>query len=430
MNRIILIGNGFDLAHGLKTSYGDFIDDFGKKEKQKFYAQKTMSYTSSYHYKDEFIYIEILHSLMSEFSDNNLFEYFTKSPYGRKITYNNTFLETICTKHMQNWVDIEEEYYQQIKNIVQQKLRKYSDDERKIAIKKLNEDFEKIKHELEEYLYEKIEKKDKSAVKNMRDIFFDNFNLKDFPNKKESLLLEYLYNILEKSDIGYYKDLQYMFNKSYESHYGHPLTTQITKTDVINLFNVQDYLRVKLLEQIFPDHILVLNFNYTNTESMYFNNYINTKKYIPNFISIHIHGELNNENNSIIFGYGDELAEEYKEIENLKDNDFLKNVKSINYLKTDNYKRLLNFADSDYFQIYILGHSCGNSDRTLLNTLFEHTNCVSIKPFFYEWEDEKGVKQNDYEEKIMNISRNFNNKKAFREKVVNETYCRPLPQIK
>ena len=26
MNRIVLIGNGFDLAHGLKTSYMDFID--------------------------------------------------------------------------------------------------------------------------------------------------------------------------------------------------------------------------------------------------------------------------------------------------------------------------------------------------------------------------------------------------------------------
>lgn len=30
MNRIILIGNGFDLAHGLKTSYRDFIDDYWK----------------------------------------------------------------------------------------------------------------------------------------------------------------------------------------------------------------------------------------------------------------------------------------------------------------------------------------------------------------------------------------------------------------
>ena len=26
MNRLVIIGNGFDLAHGLKTSYKDFID--------------------------------------------------------------------------------------------------------------------------------------------------------------------------------------------------------------------------------------------------------------------------------------------------------------------------------------------------------------------------------------------------------------------
>lgn len=26
MNRLVIIGNGFDLAHGIKTSYKDFID--------------------------------------------------------------------------------------------------------------------------------------------------------------------------------------------------------------------------------------------------------------------------------------------------------------------------------------------------------------------------------------------------------------------
>ena len=31
MNRLILIGNGFDLAHGLKTSYGHFIDWYWKE---------------------------------------------------------------------------------------------------------------------------------------------------------------------------------------------------------------------------------------------------------------------------------------------------------------------------------------------------------------------------------------------------------------
>ena len=30
MNRIILIGNGFDLAHGLPTSYGNFLNGIGE----------------------------------------------------------------------------------------------------------------------------------------------------------------------------------------------------------------------------------------------------------------------------------------------------------------------------------------------------------------------------------------------------------------
>ncbi|MGQ7945716.1 AbiH family protein [Flavobacterium sp. WC2509] len=35
MNRLVIIGNGFDLAHGLPTSYRDFINDFWKNFKDK-----------------------------------------------------------------------------------------------------------------------------------------------------------------------------------------------------------------------------------------------------------------------------------------------------------------------------------------------------------------------------------------------------------
>ena len=76
--------------------------------------------------------------------------------------------------------------------------------------------------------------------------------------------------------------------------------------------------------------------------------------------------------NHIIFGYGDEMDDDYKTISKLNDNDYLTNIKSIRYLETDKYRQLLRFINSDYYQIYIMGHSCGNSDRTLLNTLFEH----------------------------------------------------------
>lgn len=36
MNRIILIGNGFDLAHGLPTSYKDFINWYWNEWIEKF----------------------------------------------------------------------------------------------------------------------------------------------------------------------------------------------------------------------------------------------------------------------------------------------------------------------------------------------------------------------------------------------------------
>lgn len=171
---------------------------------------------------------------------------------------------------------------------------------------------------------------------------------------------------------------------------------------------------------LWPDQILLLNFNYTKTADLYISG-------SPDFEVNHIHGELGNDKNPIIFGYGDELDDDYKAISKLNDNDYLKNIKSIRYLETDNYRKLLSFIDSAPFQIYIMGHSCGNSDRTLLNTLFEHKNCVSIKPFYYEKPD--GT--DNYIEIIQNISRNFNSMQLMRDRVVNKTYCRPLvPQGK
>ena len=124
----------------------------------------------------------------------------------------------------------------------------------------------------------------------------------------------------------------------------------------------------------------------------------------------------------MIFCYGDELYDCYKEISNKNDNEYLRNVKSIKYLEASNYRELLQFIDSKPYQIYIMGHSCGNSDRTLLNTLFEHKNCVSIKPFYYKKED--GT--DNYTDIIQNISRNFKDKKSLRDRVVNKKLCQPL----
>ena len=166
-----------------------------------------------------------------------------------------------------------------------------------------------------------------------------------------------------------------------------------------------------------PEKIMLLNFNYTKT----------ARKYLMQdrdvFSINHIHGVLENPD-SIIFGYGDEFEDKYKKLQNLNNNECLTNIKTIRYQESDNYRKVLAFIESAPFQVYIMGHSCGNSDRTLLNTIFEHRNCLSIKPYFYQKKD--GT--DSYIELVQNISRNFTDMKLMRDRVVNKTYCKTLTE--
>jgi hypothetical protein len=135
----------------------------------------------------------------------------------------------------------------------------------------------------------------------------------------------------------------------------------------------------------------------------------------------YIHGDLKHPEN-IIFGYGDELDKDYQAILDMNDNELLKHVKSVKYLETRNYHDMLEFLMSAPFQVFVMGHSCGNSDRTLLNTVFEHENCVSIKPFYHKWAD--GT--DNYLDIVQNISRNFTNMRLFRDRVVNKEQCKTI----
>lgn len=169
-----------------------------------------------------------------------------------------------------------------------------------------------------------------------------------------------------------------------------------------------------------------LNFNYTSTIDVYLKKMKEPfeDRFFGEAYQIQIHGRLNDEINKINFGFGDEMDDDYKLIEKLDDNEYLKNFKSFQYLQNQNYKHLLDFIDSEKFQVYIMGHSCGLSDRTLLNTVFEHNNCRSIKVFYY-----KNGDYDNYTEIIQNISRHFNKKSLMRSKIVNKTLCQPMPQI-
>ena len=426
MNRIILIGNGFDLAHGLKTSYADFIDYYweywGRRLQGSYLGDELTDNLCTISQKGElspwyWLFPTIDLQQQKKISPKDAIEMAKNSPDVIAIKKRPFFEHIDQAVETKSWVDIENEFYLWLKKIFKKDKCKYDNPV------SLNEELELIKGNLINYLkFIEDEQIKPELVKDcIRQIIYEPFDMNDISNNGQSVFREFVMNRWDMAQKEDKNERRFIANK-----YGYSMADKEYElkeyirrvSDFSGHWNnMQNGHYTTPNYFLLPDQILFLNFNYTTTADLY----------IPQgseFEVNHIHGELGNDKNPIIFGYGDELDEDYKEISKLNDNDYLKNIKSIRYLETDNYRKLLSFIDSAPFQIYIMGHSCGNSDRTLLNTLFEHKNCVSIKPFYHQKDD--GT--DNYIEIVQNISRNFNDMRLMRDRVVNKTYCRPLVQ--
>ena len=409
MNRIVLIGNGFDLAHGLKTSYADFINWYWEQLKE------TILHTNQTFINDGLITVQLLPRRASGFfyyfqygaslgdavngSGDKLIDLLSRSG-DFKIEQTALLEEIMKSIEEKKWVDIERIYY----DLLNESRKENSD----INIEDLNQQLQALTNKLCEYLKDVEENSAREINNTIKEKIYEPIKLQDIAIESTRESTRYfndrcakihILNLLEKyQKIGILKnyDLE-MLRISYKDDFGHYIQ--------------RDYKFATL-----PEKILLVNFNYTNIAD----------QYVPEDQEIasvnHIHGTLE-EPESMIFGYGDELDKRYMELSDMDDNRYMKNIKSHRYLEKSKYRELLQFANSDKFQIYIMGHACGNSDRTLLNTLFEHDNCVSIKPFFYQY----GSNDN-YNDIIQNISRHFPNRQKFRDRVVNKTYCEPLSQ--
>lgn len=378
MNRLVIIGNGFDIAHGLKTSYMDFINWYWDKRIDAFVGNTTkisedclcklsintdadlscwnvLAFENSYFRDIRGNRKCSGYDVIKELQDNpDIFSVDFTPFFG-------TILQSIETR---GWVDIENDYYQLLKKCTENADYGYS-------VKELNDQLAFLQDKLIEYLRTISTNRHIEELHNAMIEFFDPA---DFSTEGKKKALENMG--LENTNL----------------------------EEIQNNFEEQKKLR--------PERIMLLSFNYTATAKMYGN---------FNLDFNYIHGELEHPEN-IIFGYGDELDKDYQEILDKNDNELLKNVKSVKYLETRHYHNMLEFLMSAPFQVLIMGHSCGNSDRTLLNTVFEHENCVSIKPFYHKWE---GGGDN-YLELVQNISRNFTNMKLFRDRVVNKEQCKTM----
>jgi len=400
-NRIVIIGNGFDLAHGLKTLYNDFLDWYWKQWINK------LSKCTSKHEQDQLCKFgctdrtdydrtRLLSDLASLLVDEkDIVSYINDQTVSYYYEDKSTLFQNIRQhQKIYNWVDIEEEYYAL--------LKKTSNAEQ---ASKLNEDLSFIEQQLIEYLKEEESKLD-SAI-------FETEIIREIKSE--------LYSQLAEEDIAIgsdeifdticaerteYKEEAY---EQFESAYGKEYVVRplIEKERIVHL-GIERKIRGQFL---MPDQVILLSFNYTKTAHIYEN---------PKVKVNHIHGTLDE---NIVFGYGDEMDSSYKEIENKNENKFLQKIKSFRYLGNNNYRELFRLVESAPFQIFIMGHSCGNSDRTLLNALFTHSNCISIKPYYY-----KNGDSNNYMELVQNISRCFEDKQMMRKRVLPITRCKELPQ--
>lgn len=142
---------------------------------------------------------------------------------------------------------------------------------------------------------------------------------------------------------------------------------------------------------------------------------------------IHIHGRVEDLNyNPLIFGYGDESDPVYQTIEDSGENVYLEHIKSFGYFRTKNYQKLLSYIYSDPFKVYVVGHSCGLSDRVLLSEIFEHDNCLSIEIFYHQRNDGS----DNFKEITQEISRHFKpqNKRLLRRRVKSQSQQNIIPQ--
>lgn len=394
MNKIILIGNGFDLAHGLKVKYTDFLNNVieervknPNREQSLFEIRKTYPYENPL---DEFE-VDYSKSPITNYSllkkknksvrsiDNRVSEFFKVS-----LKNNDFFNKLLVDLEIESWGGFEQAYYDSLTDIERLSKKAFShvmaDSEQRYIkqgdwfkgkVKKLNQDFQEIKEEFIKYLKTHMDEVFK-RIQPMQS-FNQWFLSPKFDHKKEEQL--------------------------------NPNSPFIEDS------------------KLKPNRVLVLNFNYTQLPEKIYGVGSESNVALENYWVINIHGEVDNqEGNPIIFGYGDEMHESYSRLEDYG-NITLEHFKSFQYAKTANLHKVEAFVESDIFQVDILGHGCGKCDRVLLNYIFEHNQCNRIRIHYH------GDKK-EYDNIYMNLSRHFslNKKQEMRSKVIEVRNDHLIPQ--
>ncbi|PKR80375.1 hypothetical protein CW751_09895 [Brumimicrobium salinarum] len=357
MNRLIIIGNGFDLAHGLKTKYEDFLLWYLKSKVEILRDDEpAKDRLCTLKLKNENLRgrrLNILENIDKAKGHKDVIKSITSSSYN--IVYNSLFFKDIINED--RWVDIENIYYYFLKNsmVIGKRTRI---NEPFPSIEEINSDLDFLRDKFIEYL--------------------------------KSECNDFDFDVSESPYLNLFSRKMYYENDNSEVIDG-------------------------VADAMLQSKTMILNFNYTNL----IKKYAEVKTGL--FETVQIHGSLDYPE-KIVFGFGDELDETYQEIERLNENKFFEHIKSFRYFQDGNYQKLMAFVDNDPFEVLVLGHSLGLSDRTMLSQIFENDNLKRVQLYYHQG-------QKDFTEKTYEISRHFTSKGRMRELIVPFTRSEPMPQV-
>ncbi len=108
-------------------------------------------------------------------------------------------------------------------------------------------------------------------------------------------------------------------------------------------------------------------------------------------------------------------------IEESNENEKLEYFKIFQYLNSDSYSKLFEFISDEEYEIVIIGHSCGLSDKSLLKKVFENEFCKKITFFYHQWlNNETNNIEDNFKELTKNVSRYFSDKSRMLDIVENK----------
>ena len=337
---ILILGNGFDLAHGLKTKYSDFLDYCVEKNNKRIIGMINYGTT---------------------FIDNIWLQHFI----------------TTCNNYGKNWVDLEDEIYRVVLSLNKTLLDLSGGEIEMIFPLTFS-----IKKDILEFNFYKIIDYLKTCNNRLE------------TDKKKYITVEtndfsHLYFYIENYQglINFIYDQLRTFVEMFERYLNEVVMSEIDSEPKYQL---------SLLQSSKPNiksFLFILNFNYTNTLTKLYKDTMDSKqkKSIRNF---YVHGKINANNIVLVTQFFDDKNNNIPSEFNV----FRKHNQRHRYNTIEDYQSLLQIIKSSNDNtkriFHVIGHSLDKSDYAILKHIFLAHNDSIINIYYHDEEAQERLINN------------------------------------